>query len=60
MEHLHSAADVLRGHPRYAAPERTIAAIRRLLDSPALEVVAPSTVAGTAIPPGAETCDAGR
>jgi RNA polymerase sigma factor (sigma-70 family) len=41
MEQLHSAGDVLRDHPRYAAPERTIAAIRRLLDSPTLEVVAP-------------------
>jgi RNA polymerase sigma factor (sigma-70 family) len=33
MERLHSAADLLRGHPRYAAPETVLAAIRGLLDS---------------------------
>ena len=32
MERLHSAADVLRGHPDYAAPEATVTAVRHLID----------------------------
>jgi RNA polymerase sigma factor (sigma-70 family) len=39
MEQLHSAADLLRGHPDYAAPEATTKIIRSLLDrSPPLRV----------------------
>ena len=41
MDQLHSAADLLRGHPDYAAPETTAAFIRGLLDhSPPLRVLA--------------------
>jgi hypothetical protein len=32
MEQLHSAADLLRGHPDYAAPGTTTEIIRGLLD----------------------------
>ena len=41
MEQLHSAADLLRGHPDYAAPGRATEVIRDLLDrSPRLRVLA--------------------
>ena len=41
MEQLHSAAELLRGHPDYAAPGTTAEVIRDLLDrSPALRVLA--------------------
>jgi hypothetical protein len=33
MDRLYSAADLLRSHPRYAAPETLRAAVRGLLDS---------------------------
>ena len=32
MEKLHSAADLLRGHPDYAAPETAANVVRLLLD----------------------------
>src|SRR5215217_8235521 len=34
MEQLHSAADLLRGHPDYAAPGKVTEVIRELLDRP--------------------------
>jgi RNA polymerase sigma factor (sigma-70 family) len=40
MEQLHSAADLLRGHPQYAAPGQTAEVIRRLLDASTLRVTA--------------------
>ena len=41
MEQLHSAADLLRGHPDYAAPGKATEVIRGLLDpSPRLRVLA--------------------
>jgi RNA polymerase sigma factor (sigma-70 family) len=41
MEQLHSAADLLRGHPDYAAPGKASEVIRDLLDrSPRLRVLA--------------------
>jgi RNA polymerase sigma factor (sigma-70 family) len=41
MEQLHSAADLLRGHPDYAAPGKATEVIRGLLDcSPQLRVLA--------------------
>jgi RNA polymerase sigma factor (sigma-70 family) len=41
MDQLHSAADLLRGHPHYAAPGKAIEVIRGLLDgSPRLRVLA--------------------
>jgi RNA polymerase sigma factor (sigma-70 family) len=39
MERLHSAADLLRGHPSYAAPETLLATIRGLLDGSAASAV---------------------
>ncbi len=44
MERLHSAAELMRGHPRYAAPETMMATIRELLDasrSPAIAAPTP-------------------
>jgi hypothetical protein len=43
MEHLHNAAELLRGHPHYAAPETMLAAIRGLLESPASRTVLDSS-----------------
>ena len=41
MERLHSAADLLRGHPDYAAPGKATEVVRGLLDrSPKLRVLA--------------------
>jgi RNA polymerase sigma factor (sigma-70 family) len=39
MEQLHTAADVLRGHPRYAAPERTTQVLRDLLNLSSLRIL---------------------
>jgi RNA polymerase sigma factor (sigma-70 family) len=40
MERFHSAADILRGHPDYAAPEKTAEFLRSLLGSPRSRVLA--------------------
>lgn len=40
MEQLHSAADVLRGHPKYAAPGQAAAIVRELLAPSRLELMA--------------------
>jgi hypothetical protein len=41
MDQLHSAADLLRGHPDYAVPGKATEVIRGLLDgSPRLRVLA--------------------
>lgn len=40
MEHLHSAADLLRGHPHYAMPGQSAAIVRRLLETSCLGVAA--------------------
>jgi hypothetical protein len=40
MEQLHSAADLLRGHPDYAAPGKASEWIRDLLDREQLQVLA--------------------
>jgi RNA polymerase sigma factor (sigma-70 family) len=40
MEQLYSAADLLRGHPRYAAPGETAEVVRRLLDASPLRITA--------------------
>ena len=41
MDQLHSAADLLRGHPDYAAPGKATEVIRGMLDrSPRLRVLA--------------------
>jgi hypothetical protein len=34
MDQLHSAADLLRGHPDYAAPGKVTEVIREMLDRP--------------------------
>ena len=43
MERLHGAAELLRGHPRYAAPETMLATIRGLLDASRSPAIAAST-----------------
>jgi RNA polymerase sigma factor (sigma-70 family) len=40
MERLHSAADVLRGHPMYSAPGTILETVRALLDRERLRVLA--------------------
>lgn len=40
MEQLHSAADLLRGHPRYAAPGMAADVVRAVLDAQPLRVLA--------------------
>ena len=40
MEQLHSAAELLRGHPRYAAPDATADVVRRVLQDSRLTVLA--------------------
>ena len=40
MDRLHTAAELFRGHPRYAAPGAAAEAIRRLLDESRLRVFA--------------------
>ena len=40
MDRLHTAAELFRGHPRYAAPGAAAEAIRRLLDGSKLRVFA--------------------
>jgi RNA polymerase sigma factor (sigma-70 family) len=39
MEQLYSAADLLRGHPHYAAPGSSVDVIRGILESPRLHVL---------------------
>ena len=39
MEHMHTAADVFKGHPRYAAPGAAAEAIRSLLNGAQFHVL---------------------
>jgi hypothetical protein len=44
MDRLHAAAAIFRSHPEYAAPERLVTEIGRLLDGDALPALAGSDV----------------